>query len=82
MTFDFVNLSILATWVSFTAGLKTYSNWPTYPQLYVNGELLGGVDIVKELVESGEFKDQLPKQESLEDRYMYFVVQIMFTIYM
>lgn len=28
-------------------GLKTYSNWPTYPQLYVKGELLGGLDIVK-----------------------------------
>lgn len=28
-------------------GLKTYSNWPTYPQLYVAGELIGGLDIVK-----------------------------------
>lgn len=28
-------------------GLKTYSNWPTYPQLYVKGELIGGLDIVK-----------------------------------
>lgn len=28
-------------------GLKTYSNWPTYPQLYVSGELIGGLDIVK-----------------------------------
>lgn len=28
-------------------GLKVYSNWPTYPQLYVNGELVGGLDIVK-----------------------------------
>lgn len=28
-------------------GLKTYSNWPTYPQVYVNGELMGGLDIVK-----------------------------------
>jgi len=35
-------------------GLKTYSNWPTYPQLYVKGELIGGVDIVKELQASGE----------------------------
>lgn len=29
------------------AGLKSYSDWPTYPQLYTNGELLGGLDIVK-----------------------------------
>lgn len=28
-------------------GLKTYSNWPTYPQLYVSGELIGGLDIIK-----------------------------------
>lgn len=28
-------------------GLKTYSNWPTYPQLYVKGELIGGLDIIK-----------------------------------
>merc|ERR1712002_838858 len=40
-------------------GLKTYSNWPTYPQLYVNGELVGGLDIVKELQEAGELKDTL-----------------------
>ncbi|PKU28591.1 glutaredoxin-3 [Limosa lapponica baueri] len=31
-------------------GLKTYSNWPTYPQLYVKGELVGGLDIVKSAV--------------------------------
>ena len=30
-------------------GLKKYSDWPTYPQLYVKGELLGGLDIVKEM---------------------------------
>jgi len=35
-------------------GLKKYSNWPTYPQLYINGELVGGLDIVKELAEQGE----------------------------
>lgn len=40
--------------------LKTYSNWPTYPQLYADGELLGGLDIVKELKEEGELKESLP----------------------
>nr|XP_023023364.1 glutaredoxin 3 [Leptinotarsa decemlineata] len=35
-------------------GLKTYSNWPTYPQLYVAGELIGGLDIIKEMLDSGE----------------------------
>ena len=34
-------------------GLKSYANWPTYPQLYVNGELIGGCDIVMEMYASG-----------------------------
>ena len=37
-------------------GLKTYSNWPTFPQLYVKGELIGGCDIVVEMYHSGELK--------------------------
>lgn len=37
-------------------GLKVYSNWPTFPQLYVNGELVGGCDIVVEMYHSGELK--------------------------
>ena len=41
-------------------GLKTYSNWPTYPQLYAEGKLVGGLDIVKELREEGELLDSLP----------------------
>jgi monothiol glutaredoxin len=40
-------------------GLKAYSNWPTYPQLYVNGELIGGCDIVVEMYHSGELKKVL-----------------------
>lgn len=42
--------------------LKLYSNWPTYPQVYINQELIGGVDIVVELIESGEFMDMVPKE--------------------
>ena len=42
-------------------GLKTYSNWPTYPQLYAEGSLIGGLDIVKEMKEDGELKAALPK---------------------
>src|SRR5205823_1546119 len=41
-------------------GLKKYSNWPTYPQLYVEGELIGGLDVVKDLVASGEFLSSIP----------------------
>ena len=42
-------------------GLKTFSNWPTYPQLYGDGALIGGLDIVKEMKEDGELKAALPK---------------------
>ena len=41
--------------------IKEYSNWPTTPQLYVNGELIGGCDIVEELAQSGELKTILEK---------------------
>ncbi len=40
-------------------GLKAYSNWPTFPQLYVKGELVGGCDIVMEMYHSGELKTLL-----------------------
>ena len=39
--------------------LKRYSNWPTYPQLYVKGELVGGCDIAMEMYHSGELKKLL-----------------------
>jgi len=42
-------------------GLKEYSEWPTFPQLYVNGELVGGCDIVTELHENGELAAILQK---------------------
>jgi monothiol glutaredoxin len=37
-------------------GVKTYSNWPTIPQVYINGKFVGGCDIVRELYESGELQ--------------------------
>ena len=37
-------------------GIKSFSNWPTIPQLYVNGEFIGGCDIIREMFESGELK--------------------------
>jgi len=41
-------------------GLKQFSNWPTYPQLYADGKLLGGLDIVRELAEEDELLDSIP----------------------
>lgn len=40
-------------------GLKRFSNWPTYPQLYVKGELLGGSDIALQMYQSGELQQLL-----------------------
>ena len=40
-------------------GLKEYSDWPTYPQLYVEGDLVGGLDIVREMEEGGDLKELL-----------------------
>ena len=39
--------------------LKRYSNWPTYPQLYINGELVGGCDIALEMYRNGELRKLL-----------------------
>ncbi len=43
-------------------GLKEFSNWPTFPQLYVKGELVGGCDIVREMYESGELQGLLTEK--------------------
>ena len=40
-------------------GIKDYANWPTIPQLYVNGEFVGGSDIMKEMYQSGELQKLL-----------------------
>ncbi len=40
-------------------GIKQYANWPTIPQLYVNGEFVGGCDIMKEMYQSGELQKLL-----------------------
>jgi monothiol glutaredoxin len=43
-------------------GIKEYANWPTIPQLYVNGEFIGGCDIVREMYASGELQKVLAPQ--------------------
>ncbi|HEY4859951.1 MAG TPA: Grx4 family monothiol glutaredoxin [Xanthobacteraceae bacterium] len=40
-------------------GIKSYSNWPTIPQLYVKGEFVGGCDIIREMFQAGELQDLL-----------------------
>ena len=48
---------------SLREGIKTFSDWPTIPQLYVQGEFIGGSDIVKELFENGELKKLLESKK-------------------
>lgn len=50
---EFQDVNILSD-PDLRQGLKEYSNWPTFPQLYVDGKLVGGCDIVVSLHESGE----------------------------
>ena len=42
-------------------GIKSFSNWPTIPQLYVNNEFVGGCDIIREMFETGELKEYFTK---------------------
>lgn len=53
-TFDIMSDDKLSQW------LKFYTNWPTYPQIFVSGKFVGGADIVCELIEEGEFDDMIP----------------------
>jgi len=48
-------------------GIKSYSDWPTIPQLYVKGEFIGGCDIIREMYASGELKTLLSEQGVLAD---------------
>lgn len=45
-------------------GIKEYANWPTIPQLYVNGEFVGGSDIMREMYQSGELQKLLAVEKT------------------
>ena len=55
---DFVTVNVLEN-PEIRQGIKEYANWPTIPQLYVNGEFVGGSDILMEMYEAGELQDLL-----------------------
>src|SRR4051812_28833192 len=55
---EFASVNVLAD-AEVRQGIKEYANWPTIPQLYVNGEFVGGSDIMREMYESGELKKLL-----------------------
>jgi monothiol glutaredoxin len=58
---DFVGVDVLAD-DALRDGIKTFTDWPTIPQLYVKGEFVGGADIVREMFQSGELKGLLTEQ--------------------
>ncbi len=55
---DFVGVNVLEN-NELREGIKSFSNWPTIPQLYIKGEFIGGCDIVTEMFQQGELKQQL-----------------------
>ncbi len=55
---EYVAIDVLAD-QNIREGIKAYANWPTIPQLYVNGEFIGGSDIMRAMYESGELQTLL-----------------------
>lgn len=58
---DFNDINVLED-PELRQGIKDFSNWPTIPQLYVKGDFIGGADIVKEMLNSGELKELFQEQ--------------------
>ena len=58
---DFFSVNVLEE-PEIRQGIKEYANWPTIPQLYVNGEFVGGSDILREMYQSGELQKLLAPQ--------------------
>ncbi len=55
---DYLAVDVLAD-QNIREGIKVYANWPTIPQLYINGEFVGGSDIMRAMYESGELQTLL-----------------------
>lgn len=55
---EFIAIDVLQD-MEIREGIKQYANWPTIPQLYVNGEFIGGADIMRSMYESGELQTLL-----------------------
>ena len=64
---DFSSVNVL-DYPEVRDGVKKYSQWPTIPQLYVNGEFIGGCDIVKDMDESGELVKLLQVEDGGEKK--------------
>ena len=60
MNVPFADVDILAN-EALRSGMKEYSNWPTYPQLYIGGEFFGGCDITVEAFKDGSLKEEVER---------------------
>ena len=60
---DFHSVNVLAD-QEIREGIKHYANWPTIPQLYINGEFVGGSDIMREMYQSGELQKLLETEKA------------------
>ncbi len=60
---DFTAVNVLAD-AEIRQGIKEYANWPTIPQLYINGEFIGGSDIIREMYQSGELQKLLAEAKN------------------
>lgn len=58
---DYKDVDVLSD-MSIREGIKTYTNWPTIPQLYVKGEFVGGADIVSEMFQAGDLQALLAEK--------------------
>jgi len=58
---DYIGVDVLQD-QDLREGIKSFSDWPTIPQLYVKGEFIGGADIIKEMFQSGELKTHMAEQ--------------------
>jgi monothiol glutaredoxin len=58
---DYQDVNVLED-MSIREGIKSFSEWPTIPQLYVKGEFVGGCDIIREMFQAGELQDLLAEK--------------------
>ena len=63
---EYKDVNVLAD-ENLRGAIKTYSNWPTIPQVYVKGEFVGGCDIMKEMHEDGTLRELLISQEVIKE---------------
>ena len=63
---EYKDVNVLAD-ENLRTAIKTYSNWPTIPQVYIKGEFLGGCDIMKEMHEDGSLREHLIGQDIIKE---------------